>query len=88
MAGGSALPGLLPDWPRGGPPGRQETPLLASADFMQAVFDELPGYNTASIFENVLMNAADAKTVAEKLLWGGYLAETLVAFAPLGRPHL
>ena len=27
----------------------------------------IPGYNTASIFENVLMNAADAKTVAKKL---------------------
>ena len=34
-----------------------------SAEFMQAIFDDLPGYNTASIFENVLMNSADAKTV-------------------------
>ena len=39
----------------------------ASAEFMQAIFDDLPGYNTASIFENVLMNSADAKTVTEKL---------------------
>ena len=38
-----------------------------SADFVQAIFDELSGYNTASIFENVLMNSADAKTVTEKL---------------------
>ena len=38
----------------------------ASAEFMQAIFDDLPGYNTASIFENVLMNSADTKTVTEK----------------------
>ena len=38
-----------------------------SADFVQAIFDDLPGYNAASIFENVLMNSANAKTVTEKL---------------------
>ena len=69
-----------------------------SADFMQAIFDDLPGYNTAFIFENVLMNAADAKTVTEKLGcqpvfacagdFGQVTPETLVALGQMGRPYL